>query len=66
MRSRVSDRVTDDRVPMSDREALLALYAREPDIWEHGYPTRREDLEAWDGWNRLRIEAMHHAAGLLP
>lgn len=49
---------------MSDREALLALYAPEPEPFDQ---VRRQpgDYEEWDTWNALRIEAIRYVEDCL-
>jgi hypothetical protein len=47
---------------VTEREALIALVALEPDdeLWQKGLPQRtsKAGLHAWDAWNRRRIEAL--------
>jgi hypothetical protein len=45
---------------MTDREALLALAASEPEPFRQVRPSA-EDNARWQAWNDLRIKALLHA-----
>ncbi len=45
---------------MTDREAMLALAAPEPEPFRQ-VRWKADDYRRWDAWNRRRIKALIHA-----